>query len=274
MSKRIGIIGLGWLGEPVAKYLQEKGYQVKGSTTCPEKAERLQREGIAAFPLVFQPNPQGNPASIMKDIDLLMVNLPPGTRKNPAAYHLSQIQSIKSLANKANIQKILFISSTSVYPDQYQDAKESDHLDLDRTGNPVLLQAENLLRADRNYALAVIRFGGLVGYDRVPGRHAAHLQNVVGHSPVNYIHRDDAVRLVHWVLCRQLWDQTFNGVSPLHPSRKEIYGRNAATVKFHPPLGYDSTASRPWKTVSTEKILLTGFQYLFPDPREFPYDIP
>ena len=40
----ISIMGCGWLGLPLAAQLVKAGYNVKGSTTTPEKLEVLQAE--------------------------------------------------------------------------------------------------------------------------------------------------------------------------------------------------------------------------------------
>lgn len=42
--KTISIIGLGWLGKPLAEKLQQKGFTVKGSTTDSTKLETLQKK--------------------------------------------------------------------------------------------------------------------------------------------------------------------------------------------------------------------------------------
>ncbi|MGB5275232.1 MAG: NAD(P)-binding domain-containing protein [Flavobacteriaceae bacterium] len=49
MNKRIGILGCGWLGLPLAESLLKKGYRIHGSTTSEEKIEMLQHKGIDAF---------------------------------------------------------------------------------------------------------------------------------------------------------------------------------------------------------------------------------
>ncbi|WP_416171378.1 NAD(P)-binding domain-containing protein [Algoriphagus boritolerans] len=49
----VSIIGLGWIGEPLGIHLQEKGFQVLGSTTSAEKLEHLSKkrtEGHSFFP--------------------------------------------------------------------------------------------------------------------------------------------------------------------------------------------------------------------------------
>src|SRR5690606_8243658 len=119
----------------------------------------------------------------------------------------------------------------------------------------------------------VVRMGGLLGDDRVPGKYFSGKSNVPGHLPVNYIYRYDAVKLIGWIIENQLWNQTFNGVAPFHPLRKEVYERNAQLLNFPPPISYEQPAARPWKEISSQKIIQTGFAFEF-SPLYFPYKSP
>ena len=48
-TKSIAILGCGWLGLPLGKYLVEQGYRVAGSTTRAEKLSTIQAMGMEAF---------------------------------------------------------------------------------------------------------------------------------------------------------------------------------------------------------------------------------
>lgn len=50
---KVSIVGLGWLGEPLAAHLLRRGLKVKGSTTTPEKIGKLSEKGIMAYPFFF-----------------------------------------------------------------------------------------------------------------------------------------------------------------------------------------------------------------------------
>lgn len=268
---RLSIIGLGWLGKPLAEHMQILGYTVMGSTTSEEKANRLNQEGINAVLLSLNPHPEGVRFSSLFDADILIINIPPRTRSFPDTFHPEQIKYLKALAIQGGVKKIIYVSSTSVYPDLNQIARESDELNLDTTGNRALFRAEQILSKDKEYDLTIIRFGGLLGVDRIPGRYFSGKSNVVGDSPVNYIHRDDAVRLISWVIEKDLWNQVFNGVAPMHPKRRMVYERNALDLGFPPPTSY-TVQSTSWKEISADKILATGFVFQMEDPLDFWYE--
>lgn len=268
--QKISIIGLGWLGLPLAKHLKSLGYSIKGSCTSEEKAALLKEHGLDTYPFKLDPHPVGTGFHSLFDTDILVVNIPPRSRTMPESFHPEQIKFLKALAQQHGIKKVIFVSSTSVYPDLWQEAREGDFLDQHTTGSPSILQAERLIRESEGMDKTIIRFGGLLGMDRIPGRYFSGKSQVVGDSPVNYIHQQDAVRMISWVISQGLWNEVFNGVAPLHPTRREVYEKNADMMGFPPPLSYAEPGS-PWKKIMADKILSTGFEFLYPNPLEFSY---
>lgn len=266
---QISIVGLGWLGEPLAKLLCQNGHRVRGSTTSSVKASRLNREGIAAKVMRLDPLPEGEDPKFFFDSEVLVVNIPPAVRIHGKSHYLDQISAIKGCAQESGVPKIIFISTTSVYPSANQYVSETDRLPTGQDG--YLLEAENILKMDF-HDITVLRMGGLFGGQRIPGKYFANKKGIAGHPPVNYIHRIDAVRLIHWVIQHGLWNQTFNGVAPNHPTRREVYERNAALMGFDRPSSYEDPPTSPWKKVCPQKILNTGFEFLNPDPLDFLYE--
>lgn len=268
--QRVSIIGLGWLGKPLAQYLLQKGVEVMGSTTSLEKSVKLKAEGIAAFQFQLDPYPKGLAYHVLFDTDVLFINIPPRSKSMPETFHPEQIKFLKEMAVQAGVEKVIYVSSTSVYPDDWQVAKEEDFLDEENTGNKALLAAEMFLSKDKAFDLTIIRYGGLLGMDRIPGRYFSGKENVDGNAPVNYIHQKDAVMLAAWIMEKGLWNETFNGVAPMHPTRREVFEKNAWDFGFAPPKSY-SSEPKPWKEIASDKILATGFRFKFPDPLDFSY---
>jgi nucleoside-diphosphate-sugar epimerase len=269
---RISIIGLGWLGERLAELLLAQKYQVNGSTTSKEKQSRLIDAGFDVSLLSFDPFPQGIDFQKIFDTDVLFINIPPRSRTFPKSFHPEQIEYVKQMAIQAGVGNIIYVSSTSVYPDLNQICNESYELTSANSGNPSLLQAEEVLSLDKEYNLTILRMGGLFGTDRTPGRYFSKKEQVIGDTPVNYIHREDASRLVIWIIQNKLWNETYNCVAPKHPLRKEVYEKNAKDFNFPPPLNYSEKKSESWKEISSEKIIQTGYRFIFSNPLDFDYD--
>ncbi|GMQ28803.1 epimerase [Algoriphagus confluentis] len=271
--KSISIIGLGWIGEPLGALLNEKGFQVLGSTTSAEKQERLSKKGIQAIRFSLNPHPEGVGFNALFQSEILVVNIPPRTRSGEGQFHLEQLKYLRALIDQSPIQKVIFVSSTGVYPEGNSPEKygEDFPLSLENTGNDTLFRAEQMLSQDRKYDLAIVRFGGLLGDDRIPGKYFSGEENVAGHTRVNFIHRRDAVALLAWVIEKELWNEAFNGVAPIHPLRRDIYEKNAVELGFTPPASYQNEPEGKDRLIDSSKILETGFEFEFPDPLEFSY---
>ncbi|MCC5938070.1 MAG: NAD(P)H-binding protein [Lunatimonas sp.] len=267
---KISILGLGWIGEPLYAALEGSGHDVIGSTTSEEKRLNFQRKGMNACLFELDPDPRGDGFEALFEADILYINIPPSRRTRPDSFHPEQVAQIHALAQQGNVKQVIYISATSVYPSKNQVAKETDLLTDTTTGNPALFHAEQLLSRAWGRDLTILRFGGLLGDERIPGRYFSGKTNVVGHAPANYIYRTDAVRAVQWVIEQSLWGEVFNVVAPQHPRKAAIYESNARELGFAPPASYASE-KESWKQISTQKFLETGFQFEYPDPLNFPY---
>ncbi|HSF53540.1 MAG TPA: NAD(P)-binding domain-containing protein [Algoriphagus sp.] len=269
----VSIIGLGWIGEPLAVYLKDKGYKVKGSTTSPEKQQKLNSKGIDALRFSLNPHPEGIGFNSLFQSEVLVVNIPPRTRSGNGAFHLEQLKYLRSLLDRAAVRKVIFVSSSGVYPEVVSENEYSEDfpISLENTGNETLFRAEQRMTSERTYELTIVRFGGLLGDDRIPGKYFSGKENVAGHTRVNFIHRLDAVRMLAWIIEKELWNVTFNGAAPIHPLRRDIYGKNAAELGIAPPASYQNEAEGKDRLISSSKLLKTGFEFEFPDPLTFPY---
>ena len=172
-DETVSIIGCGWLGLPLAKHLVAAGYRVTGSTTSAEKIDLLQQEGILAQQLTFSPEPVGNLTALLQ-ADVLVINIPPKAAKVGPNVHPKQIQYLTNAIRQSAIKHVIYVSSTSVYPEQNQIAIESDITAPDRSAAPALVEAEQLVLAlAPERTVTILRCGGLMGYDRIPGKYVA-----------------------------------------------------------------------------------------------------
>ena len=272
--KTISIIGLGWIGEPLAFYLQEKGMNVMGSTTSVEKQEKLTQKGIQAVRFSLNPHPEGVGFNALFHAEILVVNIPPRSRSGNGAFHLEQIKYLRSLIDNSAIRKVIFVSSTGVYPEVTSAGKygEDFQISVENAGNNTIFRAEQLMEKGRKYDLTILRFGGLLGDDRVPGKYFSGKEHVAGHTRVNFIHRKDAVRMLAWVIENELWNETFNGVAPIHPLRRDIYEKNALDLGIAPPASYQNEPEGNDRLIDSGKIIRTEFEFEFPDPLGFDYE--
>lgn len=273
MSETLAILGCGWLGLPLGAELVRQGYRVKGSTTRAERLPLLAEAGIEPYQLAFAPQPEGNLTGFLENVNVLLISIPPRAGKQGDAFHpqqiaaLTQVLSIKRRTALNNQFSILFLSSTSVYVDTGEKVTETDAV----LENHPIVQAEELLQAT-GQPLTIVRFGGLLGYDRIPGKYFIGKTVTTGDVPVNFIHRDDAVGVLSEIIRRRVWGETFNAVAPEHPVRRDIYLKNAEQFGWEAPTFEPPAAPEPFKIISPAKLIdRLSYRFLFPDPLGFSY---
>jgi len=231
MSKTIGIAGLGWLGLPLAQRLQFLGFQVKGTVTQLEKATALQKKGFNAYPLTLtERGIQGSTDAFLKDIETLIIMIPPGLRRGTGADYVLKMTYFLEAIEASEIQHCIFISSTSVYGDAQQKVNEGDIPKPDTEAGRQLLQVEQLF-FNASFTTSIVRFGGLLGGSRQPVRYLAGREGLNnGDAPVNLIHREDCIGILIKIIKQQAFGHIFNAVHPEHPSKKTYYVQKAKVI--------------------------------------------
>ena len=272
--KKVSIIGLGWLGEAAALVLQKQGYRVIGSSTRSEKVELLREKGLDAVHFALDPEPKGTDYPRLFDSEILVLTLPPRSRQGDGEAYLQQLASLRDLVANSAVKQVIFISSTGIYPNENKAVPytEEEEISESTSSNAILYRAEALMGASPTYDLTVLRMGGLMGEDRIPGTYFSGKEQVVGHTRVNFIHQVDAAGMIASVINQGLWNQTFNGVAPEHPLRREVYQHNASALGIPLPASFQDAADEDGgRLISSEKIVSYGFTFEYPDPLTFSY---
>mgnify|MGYP006192865397 FL=1 len=274
MNKKISILGCGWLGLPLAKSLLAKGYEVKGSTTSESKLEVLKNVGISPFQIQLDAHQIiGNMEDFLKETNVLVIDIPPGLRRETSTSNEMQfVNKIKNLIpyiEKSGIQKVVFVSSTSVYGDSFPivEITEETQPNPDTESGKQLVIAETLLQSNPHFKTTVIRFGGLLGEDRHPVKFLAGRTNVENpNAPVNMIQREDCIGIIEKSLDfarddNWEWNQTFNAVAPQHPTRKAYYHKKAEIFNLPLPTFAENSESKG-KIISSEKVeTILGYSF-------------
>jgi nucleoside-diphosphate-sugar epimerase len=256
--KQISILGCGWLGMPLAKSLLEKGFSIKGSTTSFEKISALESNGIQPFQIeLSETEIKGEINSFLKNSEILIVDIPPKLRSISSENFVKKIQNLIPFIEKAKIEKVIFISSTSVYSDDNAFVTETTKPNPDNESGKQLLVAENLLQSNENFKTTVLRFGGLIGEDRHPIHFLAGRKNIENsEAPINLIHQEDCIGIIETIVKQECWNKTFNAVAPFHPSRKEYYTQKALEQNLPLP-EFDQTKISIGKTILSDKLGIT-----------------
>ena len=236
---QISILGCGWLGLPLAKTLLEKGFSVNGSTTSENKLSILEYSGIKPFLVaVSSEGIQGNLNSFLNDSEILIIDIPPKLKGDANGNFVAKIQNLASEIEKYSIKKVLFISSTSVYADTEDISviTEEDIPNPDTESGRQLFESENLLLNNLKFITTVLRFGGLIGEDRHPVKFLSGRENIENpNGPINLIHQKDCIGAILKIIEKDSWNQVFNAVAPIHPTRKEYYTQKAESLGLDLP---------------------------------------
>lgn len=239
MMKVVSILGCGWLGLSLAKHLLEKGFETKGSTTSVDKISKLESQGIAPFLLDIE-NLDGIDTAFFST-EILIVAI---TSKN--------VESFKNLISeieKSGIKKVIFISSTSVYPNADVAITEAH-----KTLETPLVLIENLLLLNTNFKSTIVRFGGLIGKDRNPGnffKNGRIIKNPEG--VVNMIHQKDCIEIIHLIIEKGIEAGIYNACSDTHPTRRDFYTKAKLNLGLDVPV-FEENQPIQIKIINSEKL--------------------
>lgn len=192
--------------------------------------------------------------------DTLIINI---TNKNKAAFEqlISQIEH-------SPIKQVLFISSSSVYQNTNDWVREEPQFENE---DSILWQIESLFRQSSRFTSSIIRFSGLIGPERHPGRFFRNGKQVQqADAPVNLIHLDDCIGIIEQLLKQQVWGDVLNGCADTHPSKKQFY-RHAAEQLNQPVPDFNQDNAPSYKIVSNDKVkTLLSYQFQYPDLMTIP----
>ncbi|SKC10441.1 NAD(P)H-binding protein [Dyadobacter psychrophilus] len=279
-KKQISILGCGWLGFPLAQRLRSRHstWQIKGSTTSVSKIDTFVEKGIEGYLLPLDPefNVENSWLHSFFDVDTLIISLPPRLYKHEPGFYIKQIESIISEIKTSKINDIIFISSTGIYPELNRTVVEDDVKTPKESASPEMVAAENLLtelRPDHN--VTILRLGGLLGYNRIPGKYVQGQKDMTtGSIPVNYIHRDDAAEIIITILEAGVFNETFNIVAPGHTTRREVYEKSCTQFGWETPTFAKTDEKPDFKVISAEKFNQHyKYDFKFADPLQFYYSL-
>ena len=266
-EKTISVLGCGYVGLPVAQALVQRGWRVRGSTTTAKKLSVLLDEGIEPYQIRLNPEPEGLGLVDFFDSDVLFLNFPPG-RKRPdvEAFMARAMSGLIAAAKSGKVRFVVFASSTSVYAGGTVREEDAGCTLPDSASGRALLAAESAIAEVTKFQTTVLRYAGLYGYGRRPGRFMKDGVVRGGAQPVNLVHRDDAVNVTVSIITGNVRGEVFNVCADQHPTRASFYTKAAKWLGMPAPaVVLDDTT--PSKVVLNEKLRRTlPYSFEHPDP--------
>lgn len=273
MTTTISLLGCGWLGLPLGRELIRQGFLVKGSVTSASAFPELEAAGIAPFCITLSPGLEGDNPEGFFDADTLILSFPPQRRPDIVEYHTAQFRSLVAALQGTPVRHVLMVSSTSVYPALQREVREEDAQNPEALSGQALLSAERILQEATGFDTTILRFCGLIGYDRQPERFLLRAGSFAdGSQPLNLIHRDDCIGIISEVLRQKAWGEVFNACAPHHPLRRDYYRKAAERSGLTLPeeTGKDEPP-KPFKIIDSTKLQeKLGYRFTVPDPLDLP----
>ncbi len=237
----ISILGTGWLGLPLAKHLVAKGHSIKASARKRKRFSMLSSFKIQPYEVVLDTNVVY--CQEFLDSKILIINIP---SKNIVGF-----KDLVIAIEQSSIKKVLFVSSTSVYPELNRTIFEGDGLEDE---DHLLRQTEKLFLNSTIFDTTIVRFGGLIGYERHPGFFFEKGKKINNpRSKVNLIHRDDCINIITKIIDLSIWGEVFNCCADTHPTKLDFYSQAARQVDNRVEVAADKN-SLNYKIISNYKI--------------------
>ena len=231
------------------------GRKVNGTTTNPIKIVSLNE--IKINPFVIDINKRNNDFKSFLKTKLLVISIP--------SKNIEDFEYLISEIEKSSIKKIIFISSTSVYP--LNNSITTEDSPVHKTD---LSKIEQLFRVNTNFKTTIIRFGGLIGFDRKPGKFFKK-ETIIDRPKgyVNLIHRDDCIQIINCIIKNNIWEETLNACSDSHPTRRDFYTKEFLKEGRKTPIFNESSPNR-YKIISCNRLkLLLNYSFKYANLMEY-----
>jgi nucleoside-diphosphate-sugar epimerase len=229
------------------------GNHVKASTTSESRLPEL--SSIKVEPFIVDIERLSSNLQTFLQANILIINIPSKSIDD-------FIGLLKEIEN-SEVEKLLFVSSTSVYKNINKTISESDG--AESILNP-LLAIENLFRNSIKIKTTIVRFGGLIGYNRNPGKFFSKGKIVQNpESNVNLIHREDCIGIISQIVEQEAWGDVYNCCADTHPTKREFYTQAAKSIGFPVPK-FEDSGSVSFKIISNQKVKQhLNYKFLHPD---------
>lgn len=244
--KTFTILGAGWLGFELAKSFKFD-YKVKVSSRNEEKLKIYEEEGLSSYILneyYLESLDQ------LLDTDYLFINFPPSKFDDYLAF-LNKIYNHEKIKD---IKKIIFISSTSIYPST--EGFFDENSEIKNSSSKIVFDAETLISSKSDI---IFRVSALVGGNRVSGRRLSNKFVEFPKSVINFVHRNDVIDATKFAIDNKL-NGIFNLCSKEHPTKEELYSFNAKKYDFALPI-FSNKEEFLNRIIDGSKIEKEGFIY-------------
>jgi nucleoside-diphosphate-sugar epimerase len=239
---KISVIGCGWLGLPLCESLKSEGYSVTTTASDVCKKEELDPHFKT---ILFDIKADSVDESLI-NTDVIVYTIPPlGFKEVEVFFKTVQVD-----------QKIIFISSTSVYGKSLGDCNEETPLSPDTQNGKLLVESENYLHHNFKRT-TILRPGGLFGEFNHNLRHPIHFLKgkkdlTNGSEWLHLVDGHDCIKAILQIIINNIWNEKINLINDLRIKKSDYYPQIAKDLQFEAPLYLDQQLLNPTK-ISNQK---------------------
>lgn len=256
--EKLGIIGCGWLGEKIAKSASDF-FEIYTTTTSADKLIHLKNQNFNPYLVEFSDNEDLKYKNIFSNCDCIIITVPFSQRTQIPILEQRFKNIIKFIG--AFKGQIFLCSSTGIYP-QADEIVTENSVEEDLL-NQNIWTIEKLMKSNFPQ-LNILRFGGLMGDDRVFSKYYQNKEIAEPNQMVNHTHFEDICDVFLNLIKLKIKGETFNVVSPEHPTKIEVYNCQTKNICE------ETNSEKFGKRVSSEKLInQITYNFLHPNPAEF-----
>lgn len=271
MSKRLLIVGCGYVGEELARQAFLRGDQVWGlrrsHSQLPSGVRAIQADVVSG---------EGFP-EIPEELDWVVYAVG-ASDHSEVAYEAAYVRGIENLLlhlvkQSVPPKRIVFVSSTGVYGQNSGEwVDEGSTTEPTHFSGRLLLQGEKLVRQS-TLPSVILRFGGIYGPNRVfllkqmvnassyPNPQEAHF--------TNRVHRDDCASMILHLLSKEQVSPLYLGVDDDPASRNALYAWVSKQLGRELSSWPENENTRQTgKRCRNDLLKQSGYRFLYPTFRE------
>ena len=253
---KIGIIGCGWLGLHIAKYLSSSN-RIYTTTTSQKKKTELAAMGYDSIAIQFSDDKifqNLESWKVLNMLDVIIITVP-FSKRSDISILKNRFENLSLFIKDFNKQLFL-MSSIGIYPQLPMEISENTLNEKDL--NSSVLFIENFIK-NKFPQVNILRLGGLMGGSRVFSNYKISDPNKM----VNHIHHEDICNIIKTMINKNMVSKMYNVVAPLHPSKQEV-------INFQKGIkGKVETIENSRKIVSDLLIKDLKYDFSHPNPIAF-----
>ncbi len=173
-TKKILILGAGYVGKELARRAHEAGYDIAGTSRNYETLQSLRRMGATAIEWSADEAPDpfdshlGPSTTVIYSIPTLFRSYEDGSEDNALARHIRPVARVAEACRRGGVDRLIYLSSTSVYGDH--NGEWVDETTTCRPESPFGRMRhdieDHLLQLDVEFPVNIARLVGIYGPHR------------------------------------------------------------------------------------------------------------